>query len=209
MKAIKWVGLAALAAMAGAAHADEGNWMVRARALYMNVDNDNKGGLNLAAQVEAENKTFPEVDISYFFTPNIAAELILTYPQKHDVTLGGTDIGSVKHLPPTLTLQYHFNPTGTIRPYAGLGLNYTRFSSVKLDAGSVLGGSVPLKIDQSSFGWAAQIGADFQIAPQWFFNVDLKYVAIDTDIRVKASGAKVTQLNIDPLLFSVGVGYRF
>jgi outer membrane protein len=73
----------------------------------------------------------------------------------------------------------------------------------------VLGGSVPLKIDQSSFGWAAQIGADFQIAPQWFFNVDLKYVAIDTDIRVKASGAKVTQLNIDPLLFSVGVGYRF
>jgi outer membrane protein len=83
---------------------------------------------------------------------NIAAELILTYPQKHDVELGGTDIGSVKHLPPTLTLQYHFNPTGTVRPYVGLGVNYTRFTSVDLDAGSVLGGSVPLKIDRSSFG---------------------------------------------------------
>ena len=91
----------------------------------------------------------PEFDITYFFTPNIAAELILTYPQKHDVELGGTGIGSVKHLPPTLTLQYHFNPTGTIRPYVGLGANYTRFSSVDLDAGTVLGGSVPLRIDRN------------------------------------------------------------
>ncbi|WP_413769310.1 OmpW/AlkL family protein, partial [Vibrio vulnificus] len=91
----------------------------------------------------------------------------------------------------------------------GLGLNYTRFSSVDLDAGSVLGGSVPLRIDRSSFGWAAQVGADFQIAPKWFFNVDVKYVSIDTDIFVKGTGAKVTSLNIDPMLYSVGIGYRF
>ncbi len=209
MKAIKWMGVAALAAVAGIAQADEGNWMVRARALHMNPDNGNSGGLNLPIDVKAENKTFPEIDITYFFTPNIAAELILTYPQKHDVELGGTGIGSVKHLPPTLTLQYHFNPTGTIRPYAGLGLNYTRFSSVNLDAGPVLGGSVPLKIDRSSVGFAAQVGADFQIAPQWFLNVDVKYVTIDTDIFVKANGAKVTELDVDPLLIGVGIGYRF
>ena len=210
MKAIKWVGVAALAAVAGVANAaDEGNWMVRARALHMNVDNGNSGGLGLPIDVEAENKTFPEIDITYFFTPNIAAELILTYPQKHDVELGGTDIGSVKHLPPTLTLQYHFNPTGTVRPYVGLGVNYTRFTSVDLDAGSVLGGSVPLKIDRNSVGFAAQVGADFQIAPKWFLNVDVKYVTIDTDIFVRASGAKVTKLDVDPLLVGVGIGYRF
>ncbi|WP_018413080.1 OmpW/AlkL family protein [Methyloversatilis thermotolerans] len=207
MKAIKWVGVAALAAVAGAAQAaDEGNWMVRARALYMNVDNDNSGGLNGAlGKVEAENKVFPEVDVTYFFTPNIAAELILTYPQKHDVELAGSDIGSIKHLPPTLTLQYHFNPTGTIRPYAGLGVNYTRFSSVDLN----VGGTTPLKIDRDSWGWAVQVGADYQLAPQWFFNVDLKYVTIDTDIYVKANDTKVTKLDINPLLFSVGIGYRF
>ena len=211
MKAIKWVGGAALAAVAGVANAaDEGNWMVRARALYMNPDNDNSGGLGLPIDVEAENKVFPEIDITYFFTKNIAAELILTYPQKHDVELGGVGIGSVKHLPPTLTLQYHFNPEGQIRPYAGLGLNYTRFSSVDLDAGTVLGGSVPLRIDRSSFGWAAQVGADVQIAPKWFLNFDVKYVAIDTDIFIKgAGGAKVTKLGIDPMLYSVGIGYRF
>lgn len=210
MKAMNWVGLAVLVAVSSFAQAaEEGNWMVRARALHMNVDNGNSGGLGLPIDVEAENKTFPEIDITYFFTPNMAAELILTYPQKHDVELGGTDIGSVKHLPPTLTLQYHFNPTGTVRPYIGLGVNYTRFTSVDLDAGSVLGGSVPLKIDRNSYGFAAQVGADFQIAPQWFLNVDVKYVTIDTDIFVKASGAKVTKLDIDPLLIGVGIGYRF
>jgi outer membrane protein len=210
MKAMNWVGLAVLVAVSSFAQAaEEGNWMVRARALHMNVDNGNSGGLGLPIDVEAENKTFPEIDITYFFTPNMAAELILTYPQKHDVELGGTDIGSVKHLPPTLTLQYHFNPTGTVRPYVGLGVNYTRFTSVDLDAGSVLGGSVPLKIDRNSYGFAAQVGADFQIAPQWFLNVDVKYVTIDTDIFVKASGAKVTKLDIDPLLIGVGIGYRF
>lgn len=214
MKAIKWVGVAALAAVAGVANAaDEGNWMVRARALYMNPHNGNGGGLvgaGAVPDVEAESKVFPEVDISYFFTKNIAAELILTYPQKHDIDLDGLGkIGSVKHLPPTLTLQYHFNPTGTVRPYAGVGLNYTRFSGVKLDAGTVLGGSVPLKVDRSSVGWAAQIGVDIQLAPQWFLNLDAKYVKIDTDISVKGAGIPVTRLDIDPVLLSVGLGYRF
>ena len=217
MKAIKWVGVAALAAVAGVANAaDEGNWMVRARALYMNPHNGNGGGLvgaGAVPDVEAESKVFPEVDISYFFTKNIAAELILTYPQKHDIDLDGLGkIGSVKHLPPTLTLQYHFNPEGTLRPYVGAGINYTRFSSVDLDANLAIGGTtgLPLRIDRSSFGWAAQIGADVQIAPKWFLNFDVKYVAIDTDIFIKgAGGAKVTKLGIDPMLYSVGIGYRF
>ncbi len=209
MKAIKLVGIAALAAVSGLAQAaDEGNWMVRARAIYMHPDNDNSGGLKLPMEVEADNKIFPELDVTYFFTPNIATELILTYPQKHDVTLGGTEIGTVSHLPPTLMLQYHFMPTSTIRPYAGLGLNYTRFSSPHLDAGRALGGSIPLRVDHSSFGWAAQVGADVQIAPKWYFNVDLKYVAIDADIYIKG-GPKVTSLDVNPWLFAVGIGYRF
>lgn len=211
-----WAGRAATAALiagtwAGCAQAAEGDWLVRVRALQMSPSNDNSTTTVVPAlgEVKAEDKLFPEVDISYFFTPHIAAELILTVPQKHDVELGGVNIGSVKHLPPTLTLQYHFNPAGTIRPYAGIGLNYTRFSSVKLDAGTVLGGSVPLRVDRSSFGWAAQIGVDIQLAPQWFLNLDAKYVKIDTDIAVKGAGIPVTKLDIDPLLLSVGLGYRF
>lgn len=209
-----WAGIAAITASALTStglYAAEGDWLVRVRALHMDPSNDNSITAVVPAlgEVKAEDKLFPEVDISYFFTPNIAAELILTVPQKHDVELGGVDIGSVKHLPPTLTLQYHFNPAGTIRPYAGIGLNYTRFSGVKLDAGTVLGGSVPLKVDRSSVGWAAQIGVDIQLAPQWFLNLDAKYVKIDSDISVKGAGIPVTRLDIDPLLLSVGLGYRF
>lgn len=198
-------------AWAGGVQAAEGDWLVRVRALHMSPSNDNSTTTVVPAlgEVKAEERLFPEVDISYFFTPNIAAELILTVPQKHDVELGGVNIGSVKHLPPTLTLQYHFNPDGSVRPYAGLGLNYTRFSGVKLDAGTVLGGSVPLTMDRSSFGWAAQLGVDIQLAPQWFLNLDAKYVKIDADIAVKGAGVPVTRLDVDPLLLSVGLGYRF
>ncbi|MCP4635476.1 MAG: OmpW family protein [Methyloversatilis sp.] len=198
-------------AWAGGVQAAEGDWLVRVRALHMSPSNDNSTTTVVPAlgEVTAEDRLFPEVDISYFFTPNIAAELILTVPQKHDVELGGVNIGSVKHLPPTLTLQYHFNPEGSVRPYAGLGLNYTRFSGVKLDAGTVLGGSVPLTMDRSSFGWAAQLGVDIRLAPQWFLNLDAKYVKIDADIAVKGAGVPVTRLDVDPLLLSVGLGYRF
>ncbi|MFH1814779.1 MAG: OmpW family outer membrane protein [Pseudomonadota bacterium] len=221
MKAIKWVGVAALTAVAGVTQAaEEGNWMVRARVLHMNPHNGNGGGLvgaGAVPDVEAESKVFPEIDISYFFTKNIAAELILTYPQKHDIDLDGLGkIGSVKHLPPTLTLQYHFNPEGTIRPYVGAGINYTRFSSVDLDANLALAGTtgLPLRIDRSSFGWALQVGADYKLADKWFFNVDVKYVTISTDIHVRndavaLQGQKVSKLDIDPLLVSVGIGYRF
>src|SRR5690606_39050129 len=102
----------------------EGPWLVRLRALHMNVDNDTSRGVDL----ELDDKTFPELDVSYFFTPNIAAELILTYPQKHDVDLNGAGIGSIKHLPPTLLLQYHFTPQNRFKPYVGAGLNYTRIT---------------------------------------------------------------------------------
>ena len=204
MKAIKWMGVAALAAVAGVAQAaEEGDWMVRVRALHMNVDNDNSGGLGLPIDVEAENKTFPEVDITYFFTPNIAAELILTYPQKHDVELGGTGIGSVKHLPPTLTLQYHFLPEGTFRPYVGAGFNYTRISSTNLNVPTV----GRLDLDHNSFGLAVGAGFDIKIAKNVFLNFDVKKVQIRTDVSL--NGTKLSTVKVDPLLVGVGIGYRF
>ncbi|HKY02455.1 MAG TPA: OmpW family outer membrane protein, partial [Burkholderiales bacterium] len=154
MKAIAVCTLAVAAALSTpvVAAAEDGPWMVRVRALYMDVRNGNSPDVDL----EAENKLFPEFDISYFFTKNIAAELVLTYPQKHDIELGGTDIGSIKHLPPTLLLQYHFNPEGQFRPYVGAGINYTHFSSVDIDVPGV-------DIDRNSVGVALQIGADYKL----------------------------------------------
>ena len=98
---------------------DSGDWIVRARALNLNSANKDSTGLGLSVN----NKTFPEVDITYFLTPNWAAELVLTYPQKHDIRSNGATIGSLKHLPPTLSLQYHLDAGGW-RPYVGVGVGY-------------------------------------------------------------------------------------
>jgi outer membrane protein len=209
-------GSVSVLASAGLHAADEGKWMVRVRALDMLVDNDNSTTAVVPAlgTVEVEDKWFPEIDFTYFFTPNWAAELILTYPQKHDVTFAGVNIGTIKHLPPTLTIQYHFLPQGTFRPYAGIGLNYTRFMDVDLNAAPALGGiNAPLDVDDDSWGFAFQVGADYAIAPNWFVNLDAKYVQISADnIRISGgalAGTKVTDLDVDPWLLSIGLGYRF
>ena len=198
----KIIGLAVLVGTAlGAApsaQAADGPWMVRGRVLSFQADITNDPAV-AGAKVEVDNTVFPEVDFTYFFTKNIAAELILTYPQKLDVTLNGNNIGSLKALPPTLTVQYHFMPDATFRPYVGVGVNVTLISSVDLPSG--------VDVDSSSVGPAVQIGADVKMADKWFLNFDLKKVYIKTDVTV--SGAKLTTLKIDPLLASVGVGYRF
>jgi outer membrane protein len=179
------------------------------------VDNDNSTTAVVPAlgTVEVEDKWFPEVDIAYFFAPNWAAELILTYPQEHDVTLGGIDIGTVTHLPPTLTLQYHPSPEGAVRPYIGAGINYTRFNP-DLNAAPALGGTdAPLDVDRNSWGLAGQAGVDVRVTPNWYVNLDAKYVQIEAEnIRVSGgalAGTEVTDLDVNPWLLSAGVTYRF
>lgn len=174
----------------------DGPWQVRVRAVHLNSDNGDSTGLGLSVN----NKWMPEVDVSYFFTPNIAAELVLTIPQKHDLRAGGTTIGTLRHLPPTLLAQYHFNPAGQIRPYVGAGINYTRFSSIHLPAG--------VSIDKNSFGGALQLGVDIPLPYKGLsLNFDIKKVWIGTD--VKAAGAKIGTFDVDPVLFGVGLGWRF
>ena len=194
---IALVAAAALSPFVASAQ-DTGNWIVRARAVHLDSANKDDTGLGLTIN----NKWLPEVDISYFFTPNIAAELILTYPQKQTVnsTVVGGDIGTLKHLPPTLTAQYHFTNLGAIRPYVGLGVNYTNISSV-----DILDGAVNLK--RNSFGLAAQIGADFPMGGGWLLNVDVKKVQIGTKVYI--GDVDQGKFKVDPLLVSVGFGKRF
>ncbi len=170
-------------------------WMVRVHAL--NLDSANKDGTGLDLSVN--NKVFPEVDISYFFSPNLAAELVLTYPQKHTLKAGGTEIGSLKHLPPTLSVQYHFTDLGAFKPYVGAGLNYTHFSNVSLPAG--------VDIKRNSYGLAVGAGFDYEIQKNIYFNVDVKKVQIKT--TVSAGGTELGDFKVDPLLVGVGVGFRF
>lgn len=190
---------AALCALtSGAALAQsESPWMVRVRAVHLDSANKDSTGLGLAIN----NKTLPEFDIAYFFSPNVAAELVLTVPQKHDMnsSVAGT-LGTLKHLPPTLLAQYHFTRFQGFKPYVGAGVNYTRFSSVKL-----LGGAADVK--RSSWGGALQVGVDIPLNKHWSLNVDVKKLYIATDVSV--GGVQAGQFKVDPVLVGVGLGYRF
>ncbi|HEY9026795.1 MAG TPA: OmpW family outer membrane protein [Burkholderiaceae bacterium] len=186
---------------AAQARDDAGDWIVRARATYLNSANKDGTGLGLSIN----DKTLPELDVTRFFTPNVAAELVLTYPQKQTISAGGTPIGSLKHLPPALLLQYHLSALGPVRPYAGVGVNWTHFSDVQFDAATTT--ALHPSIKKDSFGAALQAGLDVPVGGGWLLNADAKWVQIRTD--VKSSGAKVGTFRVDPWLLSLGAGYRF
>jgi outer membrane protein len=196
----------------------EGNWLVRFRAVDVQPEHksDAVAAAGLASgDIHLDNKTIPEVDFTYFFSKNLAAELILTYPQKFDVHVGsfGT-LGTLKVLPPTLTLQYHFLPDATFRPYVGAGVNYTRISNISLgplDAVTqTLGGGNPgtNTVDKNSWGGALQIGFDVKVGANSYINFDYKKLYVKTDLKNSALG-KLSTLKVDPQLFAIGYGFKF
>jgi len=199
MKLAAMAGVAGLAlGMVAPVQADQGDWLARARLLQIRPSVSSTIGT-----LDVSNEITPEVDFSYFFTENIAADLILA-TQRHTVKNAGADIGKVSHLPPTVTLQYHFMPKETFRPYIGAGLNYTRFYNVSLALGAT-----PLTVDSNSWGGAMQAGFDVALDKKWFLNFDVKKIYIKTDVKNGTTGAFVSTLKIDPVVVGVGVGMKF
>jgi outer membrane protein len=202
--AVAALGLGLLVATATAASP----WSVRLRATYLQTADKSDAftalGINFAANaVSVSDRLIPEIDVDYAFTDTLSAELVLTIPQEHSVALAGAGhLGTFKHLPPTLLLQYRGNPGGAIRPYVGLGVNYTLIWGDKL---SVAG--VPLGLDSSSLGLAAQAGVDYRLNDQWSFNVDLKHAALSSGVY--AGATKLTTAKLDPWLYALGLRYEF
>ena len=192
-----WAALLLVGSVTGAMAQVDGQspWQVRLRSVHLDsVDKDTTPlGLSI------NNKSFAEIDFTYFFNKNVATELVLTTPQRQRVYSNGSDIGSFKHLPPTLMLQYHFTDMQGFKPYVGAGVNYTRFSGVSLPAG--------VSLDSHSWGTAWQAGFDIPIDRNWSINFDLKKVYIRTDVY--SDGVSLGRLRVDPLLYGVGIGYRY
>jgi outer membrane protein len=193
--------LAGSALLPFASQAQDAPWLVRLRAVDLESANKDSTGLDLSIN----NKVIPEIDFSYFFTPQVAVELVLTYPQKQTIRSGGAEIGSLKHLPPTLTAQYHFTTLGEFKPYVGAGLNYTRFSNVSFSP--AVQTALQPSLSQNSYGLALQVGFDYEVVKNTYFNFDVKKVQIHTD--VSSAGTKVGTLKVDPWLIGVGIGRRF
>ncbi|WP_350332861.1 OmpW/AlkL family protein [Coralliovum pocilloporae] len=185
-----------------ATQAAEGDspWQVRVRGIFVVPDEGAKVG-TIGGGVDIDNTFVPELDITYFFTDHIAAELILaTTPHDVSSTVVGR-LGDVWLLPPTLTLQYHFLPNEKFRPYVGAGINYTIFFNEDPDG-------VATSIDyDDAFGWALQAGIDVDLGNNWLFNVDVKKIFLETDVTI--NGAIQADVDIDPWIIGAGFGYRF
>ena len=188
--------------VAQAQSSSENPWMVRVRAVDLLWANGQSGSIVQGANVKAKDQIIPELDVSYFFTKNIAAELVLTYPQSIQIDAGGTKLGTIKALPPSLLLQYHFTNFGAFKPYVGAGVNYTIFSSR-----NNLGGGA-YSVDSSSFGAVGQVGMDYMFDKNWGFNVDIKYATMSTNVT-DIAGANVGKLTLNPWMPAVGVTYKF
>ncbi len=164
------------------------------------------GNTSIGGETEADDAFVPELDITYFFTKNIAAELILA-TSKHelsasDTSAGNLDLGETWILPPVLTLQYHFTPDSKFSPYVGAGINYT------FTYGEDNGADTDKTEAGNGFGWALQAGADYWLDDHWGLNLDVKKVWVDVDATLN-DGAVTGNVELDPWIIGTGVSYRF
>lgn len=207
-----FVASALLACAAAPAQAyDAGDWIFRAGVGGVEPKSNN---LDLSDEVDSvkvnvDSAMSMTLTGTYMFTPNWAIDILAAYPFNHDINLEvngvSAKIAETDHLPPTVSIQYHFMPSGEIQPYAGLGVNFTTFFST--DTVSELSSEgIGLDLD-NSFGLAAQLGVDWLLGDRWLINADLRWINIETDATL--GGEDVGTVEIDPWVYSINVGYRF
>lgn len=194
----------ALAGLAMPAFAQEaGTWTVGIGAHQVNPKSDNGSLAAGALDVEVGSNVRPTITAEYFVRDNLGIEVLASWPFEHDIDINGLgNVGSTKHLPPTVSIQYHFGE-GKVRPFLGAGVNYTYFFSE--DTNGALAGS-DLELD-SSFGLAAHAGLDFKVGDKGSVRVDARWIDIDTDVKV--DGADLGTVNIDPLVYGVAYVMEF
>lgn len=208
--------LTSLLALSPAAHA---NFSVNVGAINVNPDNDSSLiNENTALGLKAGSDTQLGITIDYAFNEQWVLELIAATPFSHDVNgaggLAGNKIANIKHLPPSLVAQYHFlDSSYAFRPFVGVGVNYTTFfdeqpsQALKATLGT---NDVEVELDDS-FGFVAQIGANYKIDEKWGLHAMVSIMNIDTDATVYANGAKAltSTVEIDPVVAMFGVRYSF
>lgn len=175
-------------------------------------------GNDLGVALDIDNNTQLGLNFAWFFADNMNVEVLAATPFKHDVNFSvadplgtGDQLGEVTHLPPTVTVNYYFNdPSSAFQPYVGVGLNYTFIFDEEFTAANEAIGLADLSLD-NSFGLAAQFGVDYMLNDKWFLNGSVRWIDIDSEASFNLNGTAgvVDSIEIDPLVYTVSVGYRF
>lgn len=178
-------------------------FQLRLRTIGVFADGDGRESVT-GLGTDVGDAVTPELDITYFFTDHVAAELIAATAE-HEVSAGTNDLGETMILPPTLTLQYHFTPDEAFSPYVGAGLNYSHFYGE--DDGAGFNG---LDVD-GGIGFALQAGFDYWLNDNWGVNLDAKYIDLDVDVDVNlgATALNASDVELNPWIVGAGASYRF
>ncbi|HZX78877.1 OmpW/AlkL family protein [Lysobacter sp.] len=194
------LGAAAMPAFAQSA----GDWTLGVGVHAVDPKSDNGSLVDGALKVDVDTDVKPTLTFEYFVRDNLGIEVIAAWPFEHDISIDGLGtVGSTKQLPPTVSLQYHFNSKGKVSPFIGAGVNYTAFFSE--DTRGALEGS-KLKLDDS-WGLAAHAGIDFAVGERSAIRVDARWIDIDTD--VKLDGTDIGTVNIDPIVYGAAYVMKF
>jgi outer membrane protein len=172
---------------------EKGDWLVRFGASTVKPDSDNH------PIVDVQSGSSATFNLSYMFTDNLSVELLAAWPFEHDIKAGNAKVASTKHLPPTVSVQYHFMPQNPFKPYVGVGINYTMFFSEE----SILG---PMDL-KDSWGVAGEVGVDVMLGDKWFLNASARYIDIDT--KGKVGALDLGTINIDPMVYGLHLGLKF
>jgi len=202
----KLAPLAAAAALmlASPAFAQQaGDWTFGVGVHNVSPKSDNGSLAGGALNADVGDNWRPTITAEYFLTPNWGLEILASLPFEHDIDLNGTRAGSTKHLPPTVSLQYHFTGSEKVRPFIGAGVNYTIFFDEET-TGPLSGADLDL---DNSFGLAAHAGVDFTVGTNKWLRLDARWIDIDTDVEV--NGAGVGTVNIDPMVYGAAFVWSF
>ncbi|CDL87857.1 outer membrane protein OmpW [Xenorhabdus cabanillasii] len=213
MKKISALVLAAVTLAPSLTFAHEaGDFLFRAGTATVrpNAGSDNVLGLG---SFDVNNNTQLGLTFGYMVTDNIGVELLAATPFQHNVNLPKAgEIARVKHLPPTLMAQYYFgDKENNLRPYIGVGVNYTTFFDEKFNNNATVKAANLNSLDlKDSWGVAGQVGLDYQLDKNWMLNTSLWWMNIETDVKFKAGDKDYKyKTRLDPWVFMFGVGYKF
>lgn len=168
-------------------------------------------GNDLGVGVNVDSNTQLGLNFAYFVSPHWAIEVLAATPFDHDIGLNTVGaLGSTKHLPPTVSANYHFmDPASAFQPYIGLGINYTVFFDEAFTSANQTAGFSDLDLD-ASLGLAAQIGFDYMLNEKWLINASARYIDISTTATFDLNGDRGSvDVDIDPYVYTVSLGYRF
>jgi outer membrane protein len=198
------LALAAATIAAPAMAQSKGDWTVSAGAHQVSPTSDNGSLAGGTLAVDVGNDIKPTITAEYFIADNLGVEVLAALPFKHDINIAGLGrVGSTKHLPPVVTLQYHFNSAGKVSPFLGAGVNFTTFFSEET-SGALAGSDLKLS---NSWGLAAHAGVDIKISDSGALRIDARWADIDT--KVKLDRAPIGTVNIDPLVYGVAYVHAF